>query len=115
MLYINVERVMRLRRIENPYRMLLSMGFAPATVRRILKKQVYRLDLAYLEMLCVALNCTPNDLLEWHPSEKQIGVTELALIKLKRDGEEDIAKLFGSLPMEKFGQIADIIKELKNE
>lgn len=115
MLYINIKRVMRLRGVPSSYKMLLEIGFAPATARRFLKNEGSRIDFGYLEKLCLALNCTPNDLLEWKPPETMTTAGEQALNKLKRDGKEDISKLLRSLPMEKFERVADIMQELKDE
>ena len=115
MLYLNIKRVMRLRGVENHYKMLLDLGFAPQTARNFLKNAVWRISFEHLERLCLALECTPNDLLEWLPSEKQTNAETQALIKLKRDGEEDIAKMIRSLPIEKFEQIAEILQDLNGK
>lgn len=115
MLNINVKRVMRLRGVGNGYKMLLEMGFAPATARRFLKSESSRIDFDYLEIICLALNCTPNDLFEWKPPETVVNTAEQALNKLKRDGKEDISKLLRSLPLEKFERVANIMQELKDE
>lgn len=114
MLYINIKRVMRLRGVENKNKFLVDLGFAPATARKLLGPGARRMDFMHLERLCLALNCTPNDLLEWRPEDAQAADAERALIKLKRDREEDLPKLLHSLPMEKFEQIAEILQDLKN-
>lgn len=67
MLYLNLKRVMRLRGIDNHYKLLVDLGFAPATVRNFLGSGVRRIDFEHLERICLALNCTPNDVLEWLP------------------------------------------------
>ena len=111
MLYINLKRVMRLRGVENHYKMLLDLGFAPATARNLLGNAVRRISFKHLERLCLALNCTPNDVLQWLPPDNQATPEAQALIKLKRNQDEDISKLLNTLPMEKFEQIAEILQD----
>lgn len=105
---------MRLRGVEDHYKMLLNLGFAPATARNFLGYGVRRITFEHLEQLCLALNCTPNDLLEWKPADSQATAEAQALIKLKRD-QEDLQKLLGSVPMEQIEQAFGIIQELKNK
>ena len=113
MLYLNVKRVMRLRSIENPYKLLLDLGFAPATARNFLGNSVLRIKFEHLQRLCLTLNCTPNDLIEWKPSEKHVNAESQSLSKLNRSGEKDISKLLGELPIDKFEQIIDVLQDLK--
>lgn len=115
MLYINVKRVLRLRGVENHYKYLMDIGFPPATAKKFLSNQVFRITFENIERFCLALNCTPNDLLEWLPANNQANPETQALIKLKRDREEDAMKLITSLPIEKFEQIAEILQDLKNK
>ena len=115
MLYFNLKRVLRLRGIEKPNKFIISLGFAPATARNILRNSVWRMDFQHLERFCLALNCTPNDLLEWIPPENQTDADKQALMKLKRDDKEDISKMLGSMPLEKLEEAAHILQELKNK
>ena len=116
MLYLNLKRVLRLRGIEKPNKFIVNLGFAPATARNLLRNKIWRMDFEHLERFCLALNCTPNDLLQWIPPENRAGAETQALIKLKRDDKEDLSKLLGSLPMEKFEQVKEILQqELKNK
>ena len=116
MLYLDVNRVMRLRHIANPYRMLIKNGFVPATARKLVNNQLSRVDLSVIERLCLLLNCTPNDFFSWLPSqESQVNPDAHALIKLKRDQQPDVAKLLATMPIEKFDEVADLIQNSKND
>lgn len=115
MLYLNLKRVMHLRGVDNHYKKLLSLGLAPATARYMLGDEVRRISFVHLERLCLALNCTPNDLLRWEPPEKMANAATQSLIKLKRDREEDLAKLLGQLPIDRFEQIIDMLQDLKSK
>ena len=113
MLYLNLKRVMRLRGVENHYKMLLDLGFAPATVRNLLSNRVWRIDFENLEKICIALNCTPNDVLEWLPPENQANPEAHALIKMTRNKDADLPKLLKDLPLEQFDQIIEILQQNK--
>ena len=115
MLYLNLKRVMRLRGIEKHNKFLVDLGFAPATVRNLLKNAVWRMDFENLERICLALNCTPNDVLEWLPPDNQANPEAQALIKLTRKKENDLPKLLKDLPIEKFEQIIDLLNDNNNK
>ena len=115
MLNINIKKVMRLRGIENHYNLLLSLGFVPGTARNFLAGTIIQLKLDQLERLCVALNCTPNDLLEWTPGANQPVSDAHSLNAIKRKPERDLPALLSEVPLDKFEQIVDILQELKNK
>ena len=102
---------MRLRGIQNYNKFITGLGFAPATARNFQGFGVRRINFEHLERICLALNCTPNDLLEWHPADNQATPETQALIKLTRNQDVDISKLLSTLPMEKFEQIAEILQD----
>lgn len=110
MIYINLKRVMRLRGVDNHYKMLVKLGFAPVTAKNFIEGAVWRINFEHLEQLCVALNCTPNDLLEWQPDAGQNLSETHSLNALQRKSDKDLSKLIGEIPMEKFEQILDILK-----
>ena len=111
MLSLNVKRVMRLRGVENQRSLLDDLEFAPATARRLLAGDVLRIELEDLEKLCIALKCTPNDLLDWTPPESlEANASGQALHKLTHD-PEDITRLLGSLPLEKVQALADELRQ----
>lgn len=115
MIYLDIKRVLSVRGIENHYKKLVDLGISPAKARNLLGKSAVRINFDHLEKICLLLNCTPNDLLVWRPNEAQANPEAQALIKLKRDGSEDISKLMKSLPIEKFDEIVGIIQNLKKE
>ena len=115
MLKLKIKPVMQLRGIESPYKLLVSMGFAAATVNNMLGETAKRIRFDHLEKICHALNCTPNDLFEWIPPEGLANPEKRALIKLKREREENMRKLLYDIPIEKFDEIIDIIHNLKDK
>lgn len=118
MLYLNLKRVLFLRGVEKPGKFIENLGFAPATARKFLGRSVRSIALEHLERICLALNCTPNDLLEWLPPENRRADASAppALAKLQRAAATDLQQMLGALPMEQVEQIADILqRELKNK
>jgi len=65
-----------------------------------------------VEKLCLALNCTPNDLLEWTPSKNMTVNDTHALNALKRNEDflENVNRLVNNVPLEKLEKIQEIIK-----
>jgi DNA-binding Xre family transcriptional regulator len=114
MLNLNIERVMKLRGVESPYRALVSLGFAPVTAKNLLENKTKRIEFRQLERICFFLNCTPNDLIEWQPHEQLANPSQYELIKLKHESSEDMRNLLRSVPIEKFDEIVGIIQNLKS-
>lgn len=114
MLALNLKRVLRLRGIENQRSFLLELDFAPATARRFLNGEVWRIELEDLEKVCLALKCTPNDLLEWQPHETQADADAQALAKLRHDNS-DLTKLLASLPLERVQEITDALRRTETK
>ena len=106
---------MKVRGIENHYRLLIDLGITPQSVRTLLGNEAVRVTFEHLEKICLALNCTPNDVIQWKPNDGQATPEAHALIKLKRSESEDLSKIMKSLPIEKFDEIIDIIQDLKKD
>ena len=73
-------------------------------------------SLETVEKLCLALNCTPNDLLEWVPSKDMATNSAHSLNALKRNEAilNNMAQLMNSVSLEKLEKIQEIIqKELE--
>jgi DNA-binding Xre family transcriptional regulator len=114
MLSLNVTRMMQLRGIDHHYHFLLSLGFAPSTARKIMNGYI-EIKLEQIEKLCVALNCTPNDLLAWQPDASQAVSETHSMNNLKRSADKDLPNLLSEIPTDKFEQILDILHELKDK
>ncbi|HVE57978.1 MAG TPA: helix-turn-helix transcriptional regulator [Pyrinomonadaceae bacterium] len=115
MLYLNVKRMMRLRGIDQHYHLMLKLGFVPSTARAFLSGEITLIKLEQIEKLCVALNCTPNDLLAWQPDASQAVSETHSMNNLKRSADKDLPKLLSEIPSDKFEQILDILQDLKDK
>lgn len=112
MFILNVKRIMSLRGVEKPYKFLLNLGFTPATANILLSSTAQRVTLEYLERLCLALNCTPNDLIEWQANNTQTVAETHSINSLKK---KNLDVLLSEAPVYKFEQMADILQDLKNK
>jgi hypothetical protein len=106
---------MRLRGVDEHYRFLVNLGFVPSTAKNFLRGEVTLIRLEQIETLCVALNCTPNDLLRWRPNQNQAIAETHSMNSLKKKSDKDLPDLLGEIPLEKFEQIVDILQDLKNK
>lgn len=113
MLMLNLKKVLRLRGVEKHYNFLVELGFVPATARVLLQGGSSVIKYESLERLCVALNCTPNDLFEWTPETAHNVAATHSLNSMKKTDEPDVSELLGEIPLEKFGQIREILQNLK--
>lgn len=68
MINLNINRIVRQKGIGKPYSFLRSLGFTHNIATRYTTATHKVMKLADIEKLCLALHCTPNDLLEWGQS-----------------------------------------------
>jgi len=115
MLYFNVKRLLDLRGIDRPYTFLVKNGFVSQTATNIINNQIARITPAQMETLCLLLNCTPNDLLDWRPSANAVVPENHPLRTLtKEKTPPPISEMVKDLPVEKLSRLESMINELKN-
>lgn len=112
MLIYNFKRVFKARGIENPPAFLVNHGFSRNVASRIANNKTNKILLRHLEKVCLLLNCTPNDILEWKPDNKSKDHADTALFVLKKKHKSKGAEeLLRSLPMSKLEEIAKLLKK----
>jgi hypothetical protein len=112
-LILNVERLLRLRGIDQPYKFLVGHGFVPQTATNMIKKRSVQVHPAKLERLCRILNCTPNDLFEWQDDGKTPVAETHALHTLKRDPTaRSVADLTRDIPADKLEKLGEMLAGL---
>lgn len=67
MLKLNAKLIFAAKSIVTPNGFLRKNGFTTNTASDIVTGKVKAIRLDRLEKLCLLLNCTPHDLLEWEP------------------------------------------------
>lgn len=105
MLKLNLVRALQLRGVKSHARFLHELGFAASSVRGLLNDTFWQIKYEHLEKLCVALNCTPNDLFEWQPDASQQIAPTHSLNKLKK---KNLAQMLNDIPLENFERVADL-------
>ncbi len=112
MLIYNFKRVFKARGIDKPRAFLISHGFPRGIATSIATNKVDRFALKHLEKLCLILNCTPDDLLEWKPSDKKEDTPGTALYILKKESRQSgTEELLRGLPLSKLEELAKVLRE----
>lgn len=110
MLKLSLVRAWQLRGVRRHSQFLRDLGFAPSSVKGFLHGTAAQIRYEQLEKLCVALNCTPNDLFEWQPDERRQIAPNHSLNNLKK---KNLAQMLNDIPLEKFEQIETLFDELQ--
>jgi DNA-binding Xre family transcriptional regulator len=67
MLVLNIKKELAAKNINNPLPWLVKIGIPKNSAFKLLSGKAKRVDLSHIELICLHLNCTPNDLLSWTP------------------------------------------------
>lgn len=114
MLIYNFQRVFKARGIDKPRAFLINHGFPRGIATGIANNKADRFALKHMEKVCLLLNCTPNDLLEWQPANKKEDTPDTALYILKKEVRQGgTEELLRGLPMSKLEELAKLLKEGK--
>jgi len=113
MLKINILRVCRIRNIERPFTFFKNHGFSTSTATRIASGNLNGLSLDSFEKMCLSLNCTPNDLLEWVPPKNMNVSPDHSLNALKRNDAlmAGFTQLVNGASLEKIEKIQELIQK----
>jgi DNA-binding Xre family transcriptional regulator len=115
MLYFDIRRVLELRGIDKPYTFLIKNGFVSQTATNMVNNRLGRIIPEQMEKLCLLLHCTPNDLFDWDDDKKSVVADNHPLRTLiKEKSAPPISEMVRDLPVEKLGQLAALIDDLKN-
>lgn len=115
MLKFNPGKIFSLRGIEKTTAFLVRLGMGYPTASRFLKSKSQFVKIKDIEKLCVALNCTPNDLFEWTPDEKTILPDGHSLNALHKGGErKNLQQMVRDIPSGKLDRIEALLNELKD-
>ena len=115
MLIYNLRRVFALRGIVQPYKFLVDNGIPSASATNMLRNYPIVFKVKSLEKLCVALNCTPNDLFEWRDGKDTPLPENHSLNTLRREAARKISEMVGDLPLEKMKEVEDFLESLRKE
>lgn len=116
MLKLNAKPIFAARGIVKPNAFLRSNGFTANTASDIVVGKVKVLNLKRLEVLCLLLNCTPHDLLEWAPDANITETKKFELSNLIKEKKVVVlSEELRGLPLNKIDEIHRFIEEKKKE
>lgn len=115
MLIFKLSRIFALRGIDKPFAFLVRHGLLRATASNLVNDRVLNVKVAHLEIVCRALNCTPNDLFEWKPDEAKPLPENHSLNSLKREKPAArISQIVKDIPVDKLHMVEELLNQLKN-
>jgi DNA-binding Xre family transcriptional regulator len=110
MVQLNLQRIFKARGIDQPYKFLVRSGFVPFTAHKYKNGKVEHIRLDHIEKLCVALNCTPNDIFEWTPDDLLDDRDNHPLQKIRtRQKQASLNQLLSTMPLEKLEEIEKML------
>jgi len=97
-----------MRGIKKPYSFFIKLGISHSISSRMGTDKANKILLRHLEKMCLELNCTPNDLLHWIPSDTKLDTPDTALYVLKKaESATAAAELLGRLPAARLEELAN--------
>ncbi|WP_320054084.1 helix-turn-helix transcriptional regulator [uncultured Acetobacteroides sp.] len=112
MLKLDISRVLLLKGGSKPFTFLLKLGYKRAKAFNMANNRNSSVALHDLEQICLRLNCTPNDVLEWTPSKSEDDIANHALQSIRRkDNAVGLVKLVEGLPAEEMAAVEQFIRE----
>jgi len=116
MLKLNLQRAIADKGIENPNRFLQHCGITSYTASRLLNNQVESINFKHVELICLALKCTIDDLFIWYPDKNNVVVENHPLNKLKqKENNENLNQKLKRLPFDKIEVVKNYIDKLNTE
>lgn len=111
MLAFNFKRIFLIKGIKYPVTWLMQRGFSDKFASGVVNDRYKRMNLADVERLCYAFQCTPNDLLEWTPNETDEDVASHFMAALYREDKVmDLTKTLNAVPYDKLIEIEKLIQ-----
>lgn len=111
MLKLDVSQLFKARGISQPFTFLRRLGLSSKVAHRILHGETKSIHLKHVFRICVALQCTPNDLVRLdsntlpntHPLSKLI----------PPPAEVDLIHELNGVPLERLSELKQMIDRLK--
>lgn len=113
MLKFNLEPLFALRNITKKQNLLRKQGISLYSAIHIINGTIHKISLVDIERLCLAFNCTPNDLFDFTPSENSKLPSDHPLHSLTKQPLPNVKALMETLPYEKARELISRIDEFK--
>ncbi len=114
MLKYNLVKIFSARGIANKTSFLLKNGFTSRVAYNIAGEKFINLSLKQIERLCLLLNCTPNDLLNWQPDKPEQLNEDIQLKKLMDAGNQyNLMNIARGVPIDKLDEFTKKMEDVK--
>lgn len=114
MLKFNLKNILGMRGIQKRVGFLSRIGLTYPMAHKLLKSSPVSIKIEHIQQLCVALNCTPNDLFEWKPDANTILPDGHSLNALNKSaGAKNLQEMVKDIPSDKLALIEMLLNELK--
>ncbi|MGV9004472.1 helix-turn-helix domain-containing protein [Flavobacterium sp.] len=111
MLRLNLDRVFKVKGIIKTNQFLIGLGNSVGYASQLVNGRSISIRYDKLELLCKALNCTPNDLFDYKDdAENKLPAGHALYSIMKSDAINEVNKLLHDLPMEKIEELYKILK-----
>ena len=116
MLMLDLRRAISDKGIENVSRFLRKCGITSYTASRLLNNQVESINFKHLELICLGLKCTIDDLFVWQADKDTIVSENHPLQKLLHNQQDlNLSQKLKLLPFDKVEELKKYIDKLNSE
>lgn len=116
MLVFNLSRVLALRGVAKPFAFLQKKGLYRTIASKLINNRPVNIKISHIDIICRALNCTPNDLFEWKPEEPDtIGENHALKALVRNKSAQQLSRIFNEIPVEKLERVEEFLNQLKDE
>ncbi|UXP34040.1 helix-turn-helix transcriptional regulator [Reichenbachiella agarivorans] len=113
MLKLNLEYIFRIRAIKNPYGFIKKLGFSHDVCHRLAHGQTLGVKMNQLEALCLALHCTPNDLMEFKDLDNKVSSDHPMNALIRDSATLDSMDKLRKLPLDKIELLQKMMENLE--
>jgi DNA-binding Xre family transcriptional regulator len=113
MLELDLHRAFAEKGIDNPNKFLRKLGYSVYLTSRILNNYHSAIKFKHLEDICLALNCTLDNLFKWTPDKDSNVPENHPMQKLKARNDDTLTQKLSKLSFEKIEQVRKYVDEIK--
>lgn len=115
MLKYNIKALCTARGITKPVGHLIKSGINSQMASLLIRNKLAAIKPAILEKLCIHLNCTPNDLMEWIPEENTNSQNHPLSPLQRKQLPAQIQNIMQDIPVSRLKEFENKMIEMKNE
>ena len=111
----NVRKLFLLKGIRNPRRWMTARGIPDRAARQLLNETGFRINYSYINILCVGLHCTVDDLFVWTPDEGELISAAHPLHRLREtEDAPDVANELQSLTVGEIKRVGEFVRGMRS-